>query len=188
MRVHSHTETLVVLDQGFRGTVVPWGEPDRRPVEMSTATGPSDARLKRHALIVWSGSRLLAVRFHTVYQLACPGESKRERWRCGTQRGSCTTSRGHTRRPGNAAFTCATPTGALARQSGRTRGISSGRGRGASHMHACASRYTVFLERVQGLSASCCQPRENPTGVFRIFHHSPEREQVYNSFFKCERS
>ena len=80
MRVHSRTETLVVLDQGFRGTVVPRGEPDRRPVEMSTATGPSDARLKRHALIVWSGSRLLAVWFHIVYQLVCPGEFEHGLW------------------------------------------------------------------------------------------------------------
>ena len=51
----------------------------------STATGPSDARLKRHALIVWSGSRLLAVRLHMLYQLACPGQRGHELSRCGAE-------------------------------------------------------------------------------------------------------
>ena len=56
-------------------------------------TGSSDARLKRHALIVWSGSRLLAVWFHTVYQLACPGEIARELWHMRR------TNTGHARTP-----------------------------------------------------------------------------------------
>ena len=50
-------------------------QPTRRRAEITTGPGPSDARLKRHAVTPWSGSRLLTVCvcvFHLVYQFVFP--------------------------------------------------------------------------------------------------------------------
>ena len=45
-----------------------------------------------------------------------------------------------------------------------------------------------YNESCQGLSGIWQQSRENPTGVFRIFHTSQEKVEVCNSFIDSESS